>query len=498
MRWLRVLSLAVGALLLVGLLLWLVDSLSRLYAGVAAVSPLLAQMLVLLVGLIVLAALGVIAYYAWLFLRPRRRSQPQPPATRVEAAEANLQAVRQQVAQIQDTVAQQALQQQSQGLADRFIRQSFHLVVFGTGSAGKTSLVNALMGEIAGPVAPTLGTTTVGQTYRLAVPGLSQEVWLTDTPGLLEAGVAGTERSRQAKQLATSADLLLFVIDDDIHRAEYEPLQALAQIGKRAILVLNKIDRYPDADRQILLQRLRDRASGLLAPEDVVAIAAQPQAVPLSEGGWFQPEPDIARLIDRIIAILRSEGADLMADSLLLQSQQLSENARTLLTAQRQQQADAIVDRYQWIGAGVLAATPLPVVDMLATAAVNTQMVVELGKVYGVEVSIEDAKTLALSLAKTLTGLGIVKGAMQLLAVGLQTNLATAVAGKLVQGVSAAYLTRIAGKSFIEYFQQHQDWGDGGMQAVIERQYQLNRRDDFLRQFLQTAIERVIQPPLAQ
>ncbi len=36
--------------------------------------------------------------------------------------------------------------------------------------------------------------------------------------------------------------------------------------------------------------------------------------------------------------------------------------------------------RYQWIGAGVIACTPLPVVDMLATAAVNAQMVVEIGQ----------------------------------------------------------------------------------------------------------------------
>ncbi|MEO1593525.1 MAG: YcjF family protein, partial [Cyanobacteria bacterium J06632_22] len=154
---------------------------------------------------------------------------------------------------------------------------------------------------------------------------------------------------------------------------------------------------------------------------------------------------------------------------------------------------DTVVDRYQWIGAGVLAATPLPVVDMLATAAVNTQMVVELGKVYGIEVSIEDARALATALAKTMASLGVVKGALKLLTLGLQTNLATAMASKLIQGVSAAYLTRIAGKSFITYFQQHQDWGDGGMQAVVEQQYQLNQREEFVRQFIQTAASRVVE-----
>ena len=80
---------------------------------------------------------------------------------------------------------------------------------------------------------------------------------------------------------------------------------------------------------------------------------------------------------------------------------------------------------------------------------------------------------------------------MKLLSVGLQVNPATAVASKLVQGASAAYLTRIAGKSFITYFQANQDWGDGGIQAVVEQQYQLNRRDEFVKQFLRSAVEKL-------
>jgi len=38
--------------------------------------------------------------------------------------------------------------------------------------------------------------------------------------------------------------------------------------------------------------------------------------------------------------------------------------------------------------------------------------------------------------------------------------------------VSAAYLTRIAGKSFIEYFRNNQDWGDGGITEVVRAAFQ--------------------------
>jgi uncharacterized protein (DUF697 family) len=193
-------------------------------------------------------------------------------------------------------------------------------------------------------------------------------------------------------------------------------------------------------------------------------------------------------------AILRAEGEDLIADNILLQSQRLGEEARQLLEAQRLRQAEKIVDRFQWIGAGVVSVTPLPFVDLLATAAVNAQMVVELGRVFECELNLERGKELALSLAKTLVSLGVLRGAIELFSVALQTNVSTFVIGRAIQGVTAAYLTRIAGKSFIQYFRRDQTWGDGGMTEVVQEQFQLNRRDEFIKTFAREAIARVVKP----
>jgi uncharacterized protein len=487
---------AIAFLITLVILLSTVSSLGQLYGALATLSPWLAQAIIALIVLALLGALGVLVYYGWLFLRPKRKRVVTLPQAPDKAAAVSLQAAQQQVSQIEDEIARQALAARSSALAQRLEAQTFQIVVFGLGSAGKTALVNALLGELAASVAATIGTTQVAHTYRIAVSGIEgfssdQVVLITDTPGLLEAGHLGEERSQTAKALATAADLLLFVIDNDLHRVEYEPLAMLVGMGKRSLLVFNKCDRYLPEEKEQILRRLRSRTQSLIAAEDVVAIAANPSPATLPDGTQVQPDPDISALIERMSPILRHEGADLIAHNLLLQFQQISEEARATLTTQRQQQADAIVDRYQWIGAGVLAAMPLPVVDMLATAAVNAQMVVELGRVYGVEVSIEEAKALAVSLAKTMAALSLAKGAMKLLAVGLQINLATAVASKLLQGASAAYLTRIAGKSFITYFQANQDWGDRGIQAVVEQQYQLNRRDDFVKQFLRSAVEKL-------
>jgi len=89
-----------------------------------------------------------------------------------------------------------------------------------------------------------------------------------------------------------------------------------------------------------------------------------------------------------------------------LQSQRLGEEARKLIDAQRRRQAKKVVERFQWIGAGVVSVTPLPVVDLLASCC-ECQMVVEIGRIYGCELNLERGRECAL--AKTLASLGIIK-----------------------------------------------------------------------------------------
>ncbi|MGA1357822.1 MAG: YcjF family protein, partial [Prochlorothrix sp.] len=493
----RQLWLIIGVIVILAMMLWLISALQRLYWQLSYTSPVLAALLVLLLIVLVGVLIFAFLYYNNLFRLgggPVSRPSIAVPPVKTDAAQANLKALEQQVSQIQDEVARQALLQRSRQISQELERRELRLVVFGTGSAGKTSMINALFGRILGEVGAPMGTTTVGVTYRLQLQGIQRDLLITDTPGVLEAGEGGSLRGQGARQLVVDADLILFVTDNDLRQSEFRLLEALVSLGKRSILVFNKTDRYPEADRQTILQSLQQRVQGLMNPLDVVPIAARPDPVQLESGDPYSPEPDILPLIRRIAIVLRAEGEDLIADNILLQSQRLGEEARKIIDAQRRRQADKVVDQFQWISAGIIAVTPLPIVDLLGTAAVNAQMVVELGRIYGCEINLERGRELALSLAKTLAGLGLIKGSTQLIATSLQVNVATIVVGRAIQGVTAAYLTHIAGRSFIEYFRQNQDWGDGGMTAVVQEQFKLNRRDEFLRSFIQDAVTKVIQP----
>ena len=419
---------------------------------------------------------------------------PPPPGNRQEAAQQQLQAVDQLLERIRDAVQKEALQQERQRVAAELERGDLVVVVFGTGSAGKTSLIRALLNDVVGQVGAAMGSTGACVSYRLRLQNLSRGLKLVDTPGILEAGSEGQRREQLARSEAANADLLVLVVDGDLRAAEQDVFSALSQLGKRLLLVLNKCDLGGQEEERRLLALLRRRCQGRIAAEDVIATSSAPQSVPMPGGKPLQPEPEIDALLRRIAQVLHSDGEELIADNILLQSRRLSDAGRRLLSEQRQQDAESVVDRYSWISAGVIAATPLPGVDLLGAAAVNAQMVVEIGRIYGVSLSRAAAQELAVSVGRTLASLGVIKGGMGLISAALSLNLPALVISRAVQAVGAGWLTRVAGRSFITYFQQDQDWGDGGIQEVVQRQYDLNRRDSALQAFLAAAFNRVVEP----
>jgi small GTP-binding protein len=232
----------------------------------------------------------VIGRLAWPWLWDLRRKPQGPPGpkppmelpgNRQEAAQQNLAAIDQLLERIRDDVQRQALQQERLRVEAQLQRGDLVLVVFGSGSVGKTSLIRALLRQVVGEVGAAMGSTRSSSSYRLRLRGLSRGLVLVDTPGILEAGIAGQQREQLAREQAASADLLVLVVDGDLRAAEMEVFLALAALGKRLLLVLNKCDLRGEAEESRLLDLLRGRAAGQIAAEDVVPASASPQSVPM-------------------------------------------------------------------------------------------------------------------------------------------------------------------------------------------------------------------------
>ena len=193
-----------------------------------------------------------------------------------------------------------------------------HLAVFGRVSTGKSSLLNALIGQAAFSVSP-----LHGETRRSSMQAWNEVqaggVYLIDTPGLDEAG--GEDREAMAREVAGRSDLVIFVLDSDITDTELQALRTLLAQGRPVIVALNKSDLFTAEQKDALLQSIRNKTEGLVHPDQLIAVAAQPRpqtVVEIDVGGnetesARERAPDVDELRLRLWEILDSEGKTLAA-----------------------------------------------------------------------------------------------------------------------------------------------------------------------------------------
>ncbi len=118
-------------------------------------------------------------------------------------------------------------------------------------------------------------------------------------------------------------------------------------------------------------------------------------------------------------------------------------------------------------------------------------MIIEISKIYGVKLSKNKATELTKSLISVIATLGIVKGGINIISNILSTNVTSTFISKSIQSITAAWIIRLVGLSFVKYFEQNQNWGDGGMQEVIENIYEMNKREEIMKNFINEAIQKI-------
>jgi uncharacterized protein len=406
----------------------------------------------------------------------------------------NREAVEKAIAQVENLINQletesntqnagASFRQQIAQLTTELERQEIQLAVTGGKSVGKTRLAQVLESSW--------------------VPQQQQLLKLTETPALFVD--TNVEAETAAKKIALSSDLVLFVTAGDLTDTEFQTLQQLRATNQRVMLVFNKQDQYLPTERATVLQQLRQRMMGRLAADDVVAIASNPAPVKVrqhqsdaSVQEWMeQPSADLTALDQRLSQILAQESQQLIWSTTFRATVALKAEVKQQLNNVRRDRALPIIEQYQWIAAAAAFANPVPALDLLATAAINAQLVTDLGEIYQQKFSLQQAQTAAKTLGSLMLKLGLVELSTQAIAGILKGNAFTYVAGGAVQGVSAAYLTRLAGLSLIEYFQEQeisentatgQGFNLDRLGQKLKAVFQQNQRAAFLQGFVTKAV----------
>ncbi|WP_026100225.1 YcjF family protein [Fortiea contorta] len=399
----------------------------------------------------------------------------------VESAIAKIEAVINQLAQeAENHPALATLREQVTQLLLELDRQTIRLAVTGGKSVGKTTLIQILKENI--------------ETLHLKSLNFQETA-----PLFREAGE--TSDADVFAQLQES-DFVLFLTNGDLTDSEFQTIQQLKAANQPLMLVFNKQDQYLPDERASLLMSLQQRMQ-----EHVVATATSPIPVKVrkhqADGSvqeWMEkPAPDIQQLTQRLSEVLAQQSEKLVWVTTMRKAKLLQTEAKNWLNQTRCDRATPIIEQYQWIAAAAAFANPVPALDILATAAINAQMVMDLGNIYQQKFSLEQAQTVAGTMGSLMLKLGLVELSTKAISTVLKSNAVTFVAGGAVQGVSAAYLTRVAGLSLVEYFQQQEiavDTGTGlnwdKLRQTMQNVFQRNQQMASLQGFVKQGVKRLL------
>jgi uncharacterized protein len=368
------------------------------------------------------------------------------------------------------------------GLQQKLTQPLIQIAVFGLVSRGKSAVLNALFGESIFPTGPLNGVTQWPRSVRWS-PALAQEqaapvqLELIDTPGLDE--ISGESRAVMAKEIASYADLILFVTAGPPMPVELKALGELAQLAKPLLWVVNKADLYPDLTAETLYRSLTDSTlQAILSPREIVLTSAAPAPIQVRHEwpdgrvslDWETPPAQVEGLQKALMTLLHREGLFLLSLNVAIQVQTIE-----------RQMVEAIATFYaeptqttQWqlwsLKAALVGFSPWFWPDLILSSLMDVVQVRRLIRQYGLSATnhrIESLwKTLALSLG-LMSAAELGTTSLSWILEGLEGF--PGLAAMTTQGAIALYGAALVGRSARKYVLDGAAWDAQGSSTLIRQ-----------------------------
>lgn len=148
----------------------------------------------------------------------------------------------------------------------RIVKEGINTVIVGKPNAGKSSLLNVLVGEERAIVTDIAGTTRDTLEEQISISGINLNI--IDTAGIRSTeDVVEKIGVEKAKEKAENADLIIYVVDSSTELDENDNAIIRMLKGKRAIVLLNKMDLEMVTTEESLREKIEHPVIAISAKE---------------------------------------------------------------------------------------------------------------------------------------------------------------------------------------------------------------------------------------
>ncbi len=252
----------------------------------------------------------------------------------------------------------------------RLKEKKIRIGAYGKSGVGKSSVLNSLLKKDVFKTDIINGTTKEIQSEICNLKDQTlNSLELLDSPGFDFCNIKSPDK---VYSYINHSDLILFILSGDVNRNELNEINSFIKDGKKIILILNKIDLFNKNELKEIIENIKFKLPKVLN-------------IPIIINNGNNLKNYIAKLINQYGEILLTLNSIQLADKffLRLKEQRLK---------RRQKLAQSTIGKFSTIKASSVALNPFIFFDVAGSFALDTALINELSKIYGLKLKGESTR----------------------------------------------------------------------------------------------------------